>query len=345
MNYFNAFKKETQLAEKIWWKTRNRPRKCFDSNCEELAIRSHYHQVHGVLNDLSSDDLVWGLGVVPKGKGGYDKNYEYEFIRKSINHKGELTTFCGFCNKHDSKIFDKIENVKYKPYNYKSREVQLLHAYRGVCNELHKQEYNVQAVTSILANQNIKLIKQTYLKEDLKGKMKVRMTRYVKKQIEEDLYNNTEHFIFEHFELPRIDICTTAIPGAMPEFDNLNASNWSYWKNIVDNFKYIEGSGATNFIILIPQNNSLNVIIGTNKKKLFENFDLKKIASYTKEKKIAFISDLIVREIETWVISNKLYQEWKEIGWDKKVIDEINRHKPPTTILKATELNIFKHYI
>lgn len=338
MTDFDQYRKEVQLVEEIWRKTRKQSRKCFKPNCEELAIRSHYHQVNGVLNELSSDGIVWGPRVTPQGKRGYDKHSGYEFIRKSINHKGELTTFRGFCNKHDSSIFDKIENIKYKPYNYKSREVQLLHAYRGVCNELHKQEFNIQATSSIINNPNIKILKDQYLKGDLPYQMKVRMTRFIKKQLEEDLYSNTRHFIFDHFELSRVDICTTSLLGPMPEFDNINVP---HWQKIINNCEFIEGSGATNFIILIPEGEILNVIIGTNKKRLFENLDIEEIINKTIDEKLIFLSDIVLREIETWVMSNKLYLEWKKSGWDKKVIEEINRHKPPTTKLKPTNLNIF----
>lgn len=339
MNNFDQYKKEIQITEKIWWSTRNKSRKCFQNECNDLAIRSHYHQVNGVLNNLSKDKLVWGLGVVPKGKMGYDKNNGYEFIRKSINHKGELTTFCGFCNKHDSEVFDEIENVKNKPLDYKSRKVQLLHAYRGLCNELHKQEFNIIATKRILSDTNIKSLKNIYFNENLTGNMKVRMTRFIKKQIEDDLYNHTDNFIFDHFTLPRIDICTTSLLGAIPEFDNINMSRWL---NKIDNHEIIEGLGATNFLILIPENEILNVIIGTNKKRLFENLDIERIINKTTDEKLVFLSDIIIREIETWVMSNKLYLEWKKIGWDKRVIEEINRHKPFTTVLKSTNLNIFK---
>ncbi len=86
---------------------------CLCPDCNELAILSHSLQRKSVLESISDKNKK----VVGIDKG---TNTFKSYFTKSVKFKkygiGEASVFKGFCNKHDTQLFDEIENEKFKPY-------------------------------------------------------------------------------------------------------------------------------------------------------------------------------------------------------------------------------------
>lgn len=86
---------------------------CLCPDCEELAILSHSLQRKTVLESIS--DKYKKIIGIDKGT-----NSLKSYFTKSVKFKkygiGEASVFKGFCNKHDTQIFEEIENGNFKPY-------------------------------------------------------------------------------------------------------------------------------------------------------------------------------------------------------------------------------------
>lgn len=86
---------------------------CLCPDCNELAILSHSLQRKSVL-ELISDKYKKVVGM-DKGTNTL-KSYFTQSVKFRKYGIGEASVFKGFCNKHDTQIFDEIENGKFKPY-------------------------------------------------------------------------------------------------------------------------------------------------------------------------------------------------------------------------------------
>ena len=84
--------------------------KCMFPGCEEKAIGSHSQQEHGQLDNVAEDGYVYALDrnhinqLAPyffKGSDGFPR-----LIKQRISR---ATVFPGFCNAHDTSVFDCIE--------------------------------------------------------------------------------------------------------------------------------------------------------------------------------------------------------------------------------------------
>ncbi|MBW1849662.1 MAG: hypothetical protein JRJ27_21650 [Deltaproteobacteria bacterium] len=96
-------------------------------SCSDSAIRAHSIQNSGVLDLLCVDNHV----IMPKAEITIEKGPNLIFEKIGRN---KATTFTGLCDKHDSILFDPIDNYKFDANN---EEKLFLLAYRSVLRELH----------------------------------------------------------------------------------------------------------------------------------------------------------------------------------------------------------------
>jgi hypothetical protein len=124
---------------------RNRLRgRCFHytagDNCSNYSM-AHSIQKGKLLSEIARDGHVFGLshyfGTKKKNRG------RLSYKRIGIN---EISTFRGFCNKHDKELFRPIDDHALIPTN----EQAILYGYRSLCRELFVKENAMNLVVSEL---------------------------------------------------------------------------------------------------------------------------------------------------------------------------------------------------
>ncbi len=82
---------------------------CLCPLCKESAIRSHAVQKNGWLSNIAEDNHVMGVQrqiAAPLLKSSQESPPEPRIVRIGLN---EASTFWGYCNVHDTQLFDCIE--------------------------------------------------------------------------------------------------------------------------------------------------------------------------------------------------------------------------------------------
>ncbi len=106
------------------------------SDCSEY-IQAHSIQRSGQLAAIAVDGHVY---AVAKGIGALKKNNGRQTMeRRGI---GTVSTFLGFCSKHDTEIFRPIDTQLLNP----THEQAFLYAYRSICRELFVKENAVSLI-------------------------------------------------------------------------------------------------------------------------------------------------------------------------------------------------------
>jgi len=108
--------------------------------CKEI-IKAHSIQKNGALSAIADEGHVYKLsaniGSLKKNKG------QLTFKKYGINN---VSTFLGFCGKHDNELFEPIDNYSLVPTD---RQV-LLYAYRSLCREIFVKENALELIESQL---------------------------------------------------------------------------------------------------------------------------------------------------------------------------------------------------
>lgn len=108
--------------------------------CNEI-INAHSIQKSGMLKEISIDGHVYGIdthfGNTIKNKG-----------KLSLKKNGikEISTFRGFCKKHDNELFEIIDNNLFEPNLIQC----FLYAYRSICREFYVQENTTTIFTKAI---------------------------------------------------------------------------------------------------------------------------------------------------------------------------------------------------
>ncbi|MBL0190524.1 MAG: hypothetical protein IPQ18_04025 [Saprospiraceae bacterium] len=134
-----------------------RTKVCFfhdQTQCKGKIKKAHSLQENGVLNIIASE--VDGNKVVycfqRMEKNPFDQYLGFEKIGK-VN----ASTFFGFCDKHDTTLFQKIEN---NPVNIIKDEHKFLLCYRAAARSYHRK------IEQVASFQNSKLYNHQNLKKD-----------------------------------------------------------------------------------------------------------------------------------------------------------------------------------
>lgn len=258
---------------------------CLHPNCQASAINSHLLQRNGILNNVAENGHLCEMR----------KPNVYERENKLIDIKNvgisQAISFPLFCSKHDSSLFKSIEG---KHIDFDSYQSQLLFSYRSLCSEIRKKEFCIELYSAALPENKDKfdLLLLTKLGlEDLK---------HYKKLFEDEIDMLQDNFTFLHLSYPFI-----------PVYASGTSTSFSLDGTTVDS---TEGIGvnqiiASFFINIIPQKESLEIIVGYNnshtnsKIKNYVNSwkNLSKLQLFNK------IIDLFNDSLESWGMSPSFY--------------------------------------
>jgi hypothetical protein len=84
---------------------------CYHPKCNEKSINSHILQKNGILTTIATDRHIW------KPEIDNFKKPQFQFKRNGIN---QVYSFNCLCDKHDTDLFKKIENIKINFNDYAS---------------------------------------------------------------------------------------------------------------------------------------------------------------------------------------------------------------------------------
>lgn len=114
-------------------------------NCNEI-ISAHSIQKNQSLSAIEDNGHVY---VVSRDIGDLKKNKEYITYKKHGINK--VSTFLGFCKKHDNELFEPIDNSVLFPTNQQA----FLYAYRSLCRELFVKQNAIDLIESESQNSQL----------------------------------------------------------------------------------------------------------------------------------------------------------------------------------------------
>lgn len=289
--------KEKEIAHLIatMQKNANKARRqCLYNGCNEVAINSHLLQKRGIINSISEKQHVY-----ENSPHAFKKDY-FAFNRIGLD---EALSYPGFCNKHDTELFKEIES---DTLDYKAYKTHLLLSYRALMIEKRKKEINIDWYTRILDSNMLAphLDNEFIMKihESIKGEKEgMQDQQHYEKYFLFNIGNESlRDFRFVYFELPRIEVCSSAV-------FSYETSEEIELMNLFQKNKFNDPLTEIYFHLLPFAEKSI-VIMGC----LNENIE--KCWSYIQSffegdenYRLKKVSDLLICQIENWVCSPSFY--------------------------------------
>jgi len=141
-----SVKQVDKISNDIFSYCINKKQKCFVEDCKKSAIQSHLLQKNGILKMISANNHFYEVAFLMFPKPHYE-------IKKVGINKG--FTFRGFCEYHDSKIFEKIEKTDVDFNEYQSL---LLLSYRAILKEFRVKEIIIDYYVNLLTHSKLKVV-------------------------------------------------------------------------------------------------------------------------------------------------------------------------------------------
>lgn len=262
--------------------------KCYFPGCTNASINSHILQKNGILSKMTGDSHLWEHTI------DVFKEDVFVFKRNGIN---KLFSFKCFCNDHDSSIFEKIEKYHIDFDDYKSC---LLFTIRTLYNEMFRKQVNVKVLECYMKENNGSIDNQAIIQQMRQENLGIQDLKLLEKDIWNDLSTNSESFVFEYREMPKIGICLSSF------FTYDTTHEIQQFKS--KNGKDMEATSEI-FINLFPYGESEILLMGYNKR------DENKLKGYfysffrEKDKYVQrYLTNLILFRCETWVASESFYR-------------------------------------
>ena len=178
--------------------------------CNDI-INAHSIQKGGSLSTIAHNGHVFKLAsdieTLRKNKGKL--SYKKEGV-------GTVSTFLGFCKKHDNELFEPIDNYPLKPIDHQI----FLYGYRSLCRELFVKENAVSIIERQLEEgPNQKAIKSVLSNIRQSASFGLKYLKIHKSKYDDSLkkrnYNDIRYVLFTFMEKPFI-----AFSGLLyPDFD------------------------------------------------------------------------------------------------------------------------------
>jgi hypothetical protein len=286
-------------------KAKKKHRNCFELGCSEKAIDSHILQKNGIISKISEKGHVIECVIDP-----FHKDYRLKFKRTGIN---DVFTFKGFCSTHDDVLFTEIEKTDFDLSNYHH---QLLFAYRTSVNETRKKEVIIDGYKS-LERDPISRVPVWYIEETMLGQlMGIKDSEYIRDLLSRNIKSLTvRDFIFYNFDLPLLEICICGVYT----FE----TSAEIKKMEIDLDPKFLAPLTDVFVTFLPHNKKSILSIGFLKgyNETCDQFYGKLFRDGNQETIIHHISDLILLQIENWIVSETFYH--KKIKSKEVVIKSI----------------------
>ncbi len=282
-------------------------------SCTQQAINSHLLQRNGILNQLTENGHL--MEIKSKDFFQITEGNSLEIKRIGIN---DAMSFPLFCNEHDTKIFKEIET---SPINFDSYRTQVLFSYRTACSEIHKKqravEVHIRVVNSVSLKKFLNPIAIKSSESLIQGlNMGIDDIKFFKSEFEKEIINPKNRFKFFTYRFNTMKVCASGVFSPIKErFSLFSLALLAFHKK----------AWPQVYINLIPQIDCLILIIGFHKKYTTKWIDFyAKTWNSTDSLSLQLkLTDLIASRIETWCLSQSIYNSIPE-ETKRKFIDYCN---------------------
>jgi hypothetical protein len=298
-------------------KALNAKRSCYTPGCGNYAQNCHVLQKNGILNHIENNGFIRQFDTHLKD------GFAHHFKRAGINST-DIMAFPGFCNSCDTRIFLPIESKELDFNNYAHL---LLFTYRAIICELHKADAWLSCCEEIISDEWY----DSSIREDFKihqTNYRVRRNAFANLQfiIGNNLFNGIRKWApgFIVFRVPKQDVACSALYGPYVELDEALANRFLHTKPQSYGFPFPH---TGSYIHSIPTDKDLVVVFGYHKYvKAIEGIPIEQLPGLSEEAVMLLLGTLLVKRVETWSISESLYQKWHSTGVDKFIMDHTQRY-------------------
>ncbi len=280
---------------------------CIFPNCSKKGIKAHSIQKSKILKAISKNGMV--ISFDPR-KSYYTLNFEELGISRA-------STFYGFCNTHDTKIFSKIENRDYQETN----EQNFLFSYRACAKQYVDEKFRECVLQKMLesANSNHKRIINLEIRHNVNllaflSNLLKQFHKELQKNSSNRKYNiiTTRIFKLSYSALIAVNsiICLRVNNFANPSVSELNN---------LENESFL-------FFNVFPQKSKTFILLSWFSKDISKFTRLfSEIDSYNKKQLENFFSDVIFSQCLNFFISP---QKWRNISLitQRRIFRILNRN-------------------
>lgn len=261
------------------------------SQCKMPIKNAHTLQNNGVLSTISESGHVMITDILDKVRNGS--------ILKKVS-KNKATTFYGFCEYHDTYLFQDIE---IKEYNNEIKQ-NFLYAYRMVAQEYHKKERTISSIQNCIKD-NPSILQSSILVENY------RMMDLARGDVRELMNIFNEAFVSQNFDILhsyvykfnqqyQFAVTTMYVPASTLDGEE-----------IVDIYSKEKDRLPSAFLTVIPTNNCSYFIMSCLKidyPKIIKYFD--EIENLEENKLKCFLNWTLPTYSENIILSPKLWDSW-----------------------------------
>jgi len=262
------------------------------SSCSKKVIKAHSIQKNKILNHIAENGMVITVD-------SQKILFTYEFEKIGIN---SASTFFGFCNYHDAKIFSEIENEEYTG----RIEQNFLHSYRACTFEYVKRKVSLCIFEKLIERYHINPYEKMAPKK-LNGELRG----------EKDYYSILEQFSIELIK-PKdernFDIISSKI-FQLP-YESLLAVNesfpieYDFQENLINDLADTSKRPAPIFLTIFPYDGKTFILFSW----LSEDWEtyqsiISKLEMFTISEKEIFFSNLIICHGNNFFISPSKYSQ------------------------------------
>ena len=279
-------------------------------------------QKNGILSSIADKNHLWELFV---------DHFKEEYIGFKKTGINKIYTFTGFCNNHDTSIFNKIETEGKIDFN--DYESCLLFALRTTYNEIWVKRVVLKMRECLMTNTVIEIDKDVLKATIKQNKLALKDMEFYTNSMWKDLGDKSESFVFEYREMEYQEICLNSI------------YTYDTSREIMDyQYKYGKDMDRPSeiFVSFFPYVDKSILLMGyhkddASKVKSFVNLFFKENIKRTNRR----ISSLIAFNCETWVCSPAFYEN-KFKGLDSEFFKAVKFSGKNGNERKTFDVNIFK---
>ncbi|HLP89681.1 MAG TPA: hypothetical protein VK184_13950 [Nostocaceae cyanobacterium] len=314
-NWLQSLKRKSYIKE------------CFhsDENCLLPIKLAHSIQNNRILNKIAVNGEVLCIEHL-------EENGDIKLILKKTGRK-KATTFTGFCNYHDTKIFIPIES---KDYQERDKEQEFIFAYRALAKEYHVKKTSIEILKRAINNTSPQVPAREILELHLEG------CQIAMKELEQNkiMFNTA-------LEQKNFEIIETRVIKFYGEFllavSSFFAIEQDLKGNIINDISNFNKELKYFCLTIFPQNGKTYILLSylkKNKKVLapvIKQISEKSIA----EQKIIF-SNIVAIYVENFVLSP---EKWEKMSDAEKSVF-LNLYKetipfPKESLSQARNINLF----
>lgn len=262
---------------------------CFHPTCNEKSINSHILQKNGILSSIAEEGHVTEMHI------NKFKENPHSFRKIGIN---KAFSFNCFCQTHDTELFKTIEIEEIDFSNYRNL---LLFTLRTVYNEKFRKLVNVNMYECLIQNHS-DLYDIDFLEGQLsQEKLGVTDLQKTEDVIWKDIDTGSESYVFNVREISKKEICLSAFYNyeTSIELQRYIFKHHKDKEDVIDIFvNLFPHKNKSVFMMAYKKDNESDVKAYINE---FFTENEKRL-----ERKI---TNLMMFQCETWVVSNKFYSK------------------------------------